>query len=385
MPLTRPAKISMLFIAAVVAGALICLAYRVPFGTSTPNVVFHPTPPNLRQYEAEVLTVPTDRREFADIVADSAAYITIGMDEGLSHAMFGRVGDVDVDSSGKVFIVDSEASSVHIFDQRGSYLSSFGSHGIGPGELYEPVSITLVENESRAVVVDMRITIFARRKPGHFEFEPTHSVDYPAFWEGGACSMNGFVYTLDHHPAAAAVIHKYDFEGRHIISFGSAYIADDPFVVGQLSDRGFLACSGLTDVVGWVRSYVPVLHGFSADGAFRWAFRIDGFEAASVVQARTEDGRLSIRFPIMRDGQSRITGLEADDEGRFLWSYTTAQSGPQTTRDGLRSTHHVFQIDPVSRTGSYWGSVPGPVAVWRDKVIFRGDRPFPQVRIYTGR
>lgn len=382
MPRLHPLTIALLILGAVVIIILSYLVFTTWSDTRAPTTILHPTPDNLRLNDAVLLSIPADREDVVDIVSDTSSYVAFGVNEGPSYAMFGRVVDVAVDSLNQIYILDSEASTVHIYSIHGSYLSSFGSFGSGPGELYWPSSISLIENGNRAVVIDGDVTIFARKDSDIFRFDRTFRVDYPAFWEGGACYMNGFIYTLDYAPEASGVIHKYDLEGRHIDSFGSAYIADEPFVVSLLSDQGFLACSPSTNVVGWVRKFLPFLYGYSGEGSLLWVFRLDDFESAGALQGRTDDGRPSIRYPNEKEGQSFHSGLEVDDRGRFLWSFVTARHAPTSRGEGLIQIGHTFRIDPRTRNGTYWASTNAPVAIWNDNIAYKMDRPFPQVRVY---
>ena len=296
--------------------------------------------------------------------------------------MFGHVGEVAVDEFNRVYILDTESNAVYIYNVDGTYLSSFGSAGRGPGEFLRPTSITLVDRGSKAVITDLRITVFAHTDTSGFVFDRTFNVDYPAFWEGGACSMNGYVYMLDYAPDVNGVIHKFSLDGTYIDSFGSTYIADVPFVVSQLSDRGHLACSAPYNIVGWVRRYMPFISGYSDDGTLLWVFRLEDFTSAGVLQGRTDDGRPSLRYPSLRDGQSRHMGLHVDDHGNFLSSFITVSKMAEASPYDLVSTGHVFRIDPGTVEGTYWGPLGGFAAAWEDNIALRTDRPYPHVRIY---
>lgn len=48
--------------------------------------------------------------------------------------LLGRVGDVAVDDSGRIFIADLQQKQIHIFKPDGTYLKKLGGEGRGPGE-----------------------------------------------------------------------------------------------------------------------------------------------------------------------------------------------------------------------------------------------------------
>ena len=376
------------YLAIAIAAGLILVSYWL-FRTRSPHPVprytLHPTQRNLDIPDARPLSVPLDDISLASIVSDTSEYVKIGVNEGPPHAMFGHIADVALDSFNNVYILDSEYNTVRVYDIGGTYLSSFGRAGNGPGELYEPESISLIDNGNRAVITTGRVTIFSRTSPSTFEFDRTFNVPYPAFWEGGSCSMNGHVYTLDYSPEAQGVIHKYSLDGAYITSFGNEYISSVPFVTSQLSDRGYLACSAKSDVIAWIRRYLPFIHGYSSDGGHLWTFRIQDYLSPGVEQARTEDGRASVMTNSMQEGHSRHMGLHVDDQGHFFASFITAKRDSVSVRDQLISQGHVFRIDPSTEEGSYWATVKGLAAVWGGYLATEADRPHPHVRVYKMR
>ena len=60
--------------------------------------------------------------------------LSIGDIAGPPEYQFGQVRDVDVASDGRIYVLDELASAVRIFGPDGSFLSSFGQSGEGPGE-----------------------------------------------------------------------------------------------------------------------------------------------------------------------------------------------------------------------------------------------------------
>ncbi len=48
--------------------------------------------------------------------------------------VFGDISDIDVDTAGRVYVLDRQAQHVRIFDHDGSYIRTIGKVGGGPGE-----------------------------------------------------------------------------------------------------------------------------------------------------------------------------------------------------------------------------------------------------------
>jgi hypothetical protein len=68
--------------------------------------------------------------------------LRIGTVEGDSEYIFGRVGSVDVDSRGRIHVLDAQAQLVRVYSAEGHYEATVGSPGSGPGEIGpEPASL----------------------------------------------------------------------------------------------------------------------------------------------------------------------------------------------------------------------------------------------------
>jgi len=50
------------------------------------------------------------------------------------EVIFGRLGAIETDRDGKVYITDMDQKTIHVFDVYGDYLTSIGREGFGPGE-----------------------------------------------------------------------------------------------------------------------------------------------------------------------------------------------------------------------------------------------------------
>ncbi|MFC1530204.1 hypothetical protein ACFL6R_05765, partial [Gemmatimonadota bacterium] len=53
-------------------------------------------------------------------------------------AAFGRIGGLLVDSQGRIFVADLQASEVRVFTPEGNHVFTFGREGSGPGEMIQP-------------------------------------------------------------------------------------------------------------------------------------------------------------------------------------------------------------------------------------------------------
>lgn len=75
------------------------------------------------------------------------ADLRIGSAEGDGPELFGRIASVQPDSLGRVWVLDSQAGEVRLFDGEGSWVRTVGRAGQGPGELGSPMSLFVLGDE----------------------------------------------------------------------------------------------------------------------------------------------------------------------------------------------------------------------------------------------
>ena len=103
-------------------------------GTQRPKLVeLHPTAENIPEVTDPRFILRADPMS---TFMDEAGYekITIGVEDGEYHEMFGEVVSLALPGDGTVLVLDSENREVRVFDYDGGLLTTFGRHGAGPGE-----------------------------------------------------------------------------------------------------------------------------------------------------------------------------------------------------------------------------------------------------------
>ncbi len=88
---------------------------------------------------------------------------------GNDFIMSGNISNFAVDDAGRVFVVSSIPGhlGVYVFDSDGSYLSTIGRYGQGPGEFEAVGAIDILEDE--LILFDPRLQKFAIYSLGNFE------------------------------------------------------------------------------------------------------------------------------------------------------------------------------------------------------------------------
>jgi len=97
--------------------------------------------------------------------------LSIGTTAGDSLYEFGDVAGVDTDAEGNVYVADTQAGHVRVFDPAGAYLRTIGRPGSGPGELGPLVAGVFVIG-SQVVVPDL-----ANRRISRFELDGSFASD----------------------------------------------------------------------------------------------------------------------------------------------------------------------------------------------------------------
>jgi len=64
--------------------------------------------------------------------------LTLEKKEGSEEYLFESVRSIDVDKNDNIYVLDSKAVQIKIFDKNGKLIGAFGSEGQGPGEMQNP-------------------------------------------------------------------------------------------------------------------------------------------------------------------------------------------------------------------------------------------------------
>jgi hypothetical protein len=86
-------------------------------------------------------------------VAELTEDLRIGAIEGADEYMFGRLSSMAVDAAGTMYVLDSQALEVRVYDGAGTFLRRIGRAGEGPGELKQPAGMAFLP-DGRLVVRD---------------------------------------------------------------------------------------------------------------------------------------------------------------------------------------------------------------------------------------
>jgi hypothetical protein len=109
--------------------------------------------------------------------------MSVGERDGAPATIFGRVTALDVDSNGRIYIVDGSVREVRIFAATGEHVRTFGHAGDGPGEFRLPNHLR-VASDGRIVIRDgLRFLLFSAegRQLGGWPIRSGYSTNAPFF------------------------------------------------------------------------------------------------------------------------------------------------------------------------------------------------------------
>jgi hypothetical protein len=194
--------------------------------------------------------------------------------------LIGWLRSVAVDDQGRVFIADSEQEQIHVFQPDGTYITSVGREGDGPGEFR---GVTQLRTDSLYLYAkDANSLKLTRFDLETLEYED--AVRFPFDMEGG----DGYTHYLD-------TFFLIDSD-RYLIQYDVGYVV------------GFEDSGQKPDIEGWLLNRET---GEYDDGM------IYSFRDSETLYRRTEDNIYVMEPPYMR-----TSNIMQDPEGRMVYGWS---------------------------------------------------------------
>ncbi|MCC5912842.1 MAG: 6-bladed beta-propeller [Balneolaceae bacterium] len=280
--------------------------------------VYHPTEENLTQlgnYHFNVINVSDTKEKSPNILSNSYIEslslinngLTIGVQYGDENQTFGRIKDITLDSSNRIYILDSQRQNIRVFNTSGEYLTTLGGRGRGPGELQSARSMAVYENEFLLVNNGYQIVVY---NIANEPIEYLKTIPLEKFVHS-ICVMENKLFLHSPSPldpkdiseekSFTNMIHSYSLPSFEFqFSFGQSYKRTNPFIVERMT-MGNLSCNRASSTVLFTFERMQVIHGYSAnDGELLWKNRIDGLSLPMLTE-NNEGGRPSLTYQMPDD------------------------------------------------------------------------------------
>ena len=260
----------------------------------------------------------------------------------MGDEIVGQIADMTRDAEGNFYLPDWQQHTVWVTDPKGKLIRRIGQEGSGPGELANPLSVSLPDD--RLLVLDSGNTRIAA-----FTKEGTHLVSHrinvlmPSgmiLREGGEIAVPSLV-----EPSLFSVFDingdwkreggERDFSGMPPLPLGGAFqhvtLTPDGFIlyspvkryeVMKLDWDGAVLANYSAEPPGYVPFFVtPTDRGFRLDNTWSWIFRplVLGENILIQRRKRLEDGGFRFRGDLFtHDG----TLVQPDIDLPFIFVYT---------------------------------------------------------------
>jgi len=139
----------------------------------------------------------------------------------ITHGDLQRPSSVAFDAHRRrLYVGDSKANVIHVFDEQGDKLNSFGGLGAGPGQFNSPTHLALTPEGDIAVTDALNFRVEVFDADGRFKYELGKIGDGAGNFaapKGVAVDRQGHHYVAD---AMFDAVQVFDAQGRLLLGFG---------------------------------------------------------------------------------------------------------------------------------------------------------------------
>lgn len=252
-------------------------------------------PSDLGLVACVLLALAVAEPAIAQTPTEGRPVLEIGKADGSEVEAFGFIGDVEVGSSGDVFILDMSATSISWFGADGTFKRLIGRSGGGPGEFRRPISMA-IDGQERLHVYDVgngRISIYALSAT-----EATHIADQKLDRQINAlCTVNNRRFVLI--PQQDMVLGELDENGRVMRVFGPAEepdvatarrFSDARPTMHRFFNHAVMTCDAQSETIVLLQENIPIVRAFDVDGTLQWRTKLSDYHERELFRGTMGDG-----------------------------------------------------------------------------------------------
>lgn len=323
---------------------------------------------------------PEELRRFARRLRHRTTLVSIGVSNGDPEYTFGMVWDAEFLDDESLAVLDRQASLVRLFALDGSYRSTIGGLGEGPGELNVPLALVLPAPES-LWIVDGPLGIHRFRwSSGQWQFEDRIETQGRTYFRD-ACASAGSVVVHASAGPDGKLLAALDDEGSVARGFAAPYRYHDRFVVDEVT-RGRVTCSPSGSVIMAYERLGRVDAYDGTTGDLVWHTSFEDVRPPPIRERMTPRG-LGVGLDV-RDLPSYhlLLGVAGGGDAPIIVQY--AHRTAENVAAGRADLYDIdtYVLDPRSGHGVYAGDdVPQVLAVRGDHLALLYPSPYPVVEI----
>jgi hypothetical protein len=214
--------------------------------------------------------------------AQQPPFRSIGVLEGPQEYTFGWIDDVEVDSAGRIIVLDTRGFGIRWYGADGRYGGAVGRGGQGPGEFRRPSDMA-IDGAYRLHVLDPgndRISIYE-----FVDDRVRHVRDQrrPVRAAVSMCAVGNRRFLLS--TAADRLLHEIDEEGRLVGSFGTPPQPEGELArefrgaaSGYLLAAGTISCDGRNERILFASTWTGEVRMYDLAGALVWRRALADFD-----------------------------------------------------------------------------------------------------------
>lgn len=342
--------------------------------------IIHPTPENIPTGKnGNVVNIDTSIQngtKFEDLYSSlkGMKVLSGNEDDVINTTLFGLITDAEIDSKGRVYILDENQQHIEVFTNRGKHIMTIGGEGKGPGE-FEWAQSVVIDKEKRLLVnTGYRIEIFDISSNGieHLESKNIGIRTRSLCILGDTLYVhNSDVLNIDDATGGENIpmIHAYSIEDfTHLFSFGQSYKSENPMTIDRLSS-GNIRCNEASNTVSFMYERIPVIHGYDAEkGSIKWKTHIEGLHNTQIIEEKV-GGRTRLTFGPPEGGYYDTLYMETDSGGKHILVQVD-RLNLSTTSFGSNREVLTFILNTETGNGAYLGDdIPMIFALSGNRVV----------------
>jgi len=105
---------------------------------------------------------------YSESVISFGEDLSIGSKDGAEEYIFSRIGDIEVDDKGNIYVIDILDAQIRVFNEKGVYLNTYGGKGQGPGEMQRPIFMQITSKNELVVYDSMTFRFLYYSRDGKY-------------------------------------------------------------------------------------------------------------------------------------------------------------------------------------------------------------------------
>ncbi len=276
---------------------------------------------------------------------------TIGVEMGDSNYVLGSVQQIDHDLDGNILVLDRSACCVRVYSPQGEFIRQISNEGSGPGELRNPISMTVVGDGRIFVETPLSGGMNAFTAEGEWLGIVTPFYDPPPMNTVGADSNSYVAMRIETLPndsgdlIVAAFIGRYEEGEDPVIRYWEYEFPFDPNNLTALLQNTMMSRVFTAD-----RSGNVFIAELTSDN-----YLVQGFRS---------DGELFLEIEKNVDKVEK-TGIEIEDEETYVVAYLESMGASgvvlEYNADPYRNSISEVEVDGEGRVWVRRGTALEPV------------------------